>query len=243
MAEKEDRVGGSGADDAEKMEEERTWKKLSQGAEAIVYETVFKGKPVIVKRRPVKRYRHPALDKQLTKQRMNGEVRCLKRCRDAGISTPQVLYVDKKKSQFYMQKIEGESVKDFLLSARERLEKKEYENVSTIVAEKIGLLVAKMHNAKIIHGDLTTSNLMLPNGEKGNLFVIDFGLGSSNASDETKSVDLYVLERAFLSTHPDSANLFEDTLRAYASASAHWKTVGPRLEKVRMRGRKRTCFG
>ena len=37
--------------------------------------------------------------------------------------------------------------------------------------------------------------------------LIDFGLGSVSSSEEDMAVDLYVLERAFVSTHPRSEGL------------------------------------
>lgn len=57
----------------------------------------------------------------------------------------------------------------------------------------------------MIHGDLTTSNMMLkPNGATledsmkeeslGTLYMIDFGLSSCSHKVEDKAVDLYVLK-------------------------------------------------
>ena len=178
---------------------------------------------------------------------------------------------------------------------------------SLCVSHTIGTLVAKMHAAGVIHGDLTTSNIMLQNPPpeeattdnnavpvdtlswKPQLVLIDFGLAGSvtniggknnkkgakkqqhNAED--KAVDLYVLERAFLSTHPESEQLVEEVLRGYrdyfdtldedyemqddargadesgirddgeGTHSHVAKAVLNRLEQVRMRGRKRECFG
>jgi TP53 regulating kinase-like protein len=166
------------------------------------------------------------------------------------------------------------------------------------VAYSIGTLVGKMHAAGVIHGDLTTSNIMVTNAPKTsdnqevaeqawkpNLILIDFGLAtstnstiitaSSDASSnnkkqhkqqhsaEEKAVDLYVLERAFLSTHPESEQLVEEVLKGYReffeglssgntdgeekSGEATYghvaKAIFNRLEQVRMRGRKRECFG
>lgn len=48
--------------------------------------------------------------------------------------------------------------------------------------------------------------------------MIDFGLASVSTLAEDKAVDLYVLERAFASTHPGSDNLFAIVLDSYASA-------------------------
>lgn len=60
-----------------------------------------------------------------------------------------------------------------------------------------------MHDGQIIHGDLTSSNIML-RSPSNDLVLIDFGLGQMKPTIEDKAVDLYVLERAFISTHPNS---------------------------------------
>lgn len=82
------------------------------------------------------------------------------------------------------------------------------ENINGL-ALKIGKGIGAMHDADIIHGDLTSSNMIvseLNDGEREITFI-DFGLGMMKATIEDKAVDLYVLERAFISTHPDSESL------------------------------------
>jgi TP53 regulating kinase-like protein len=93
----------------------------------------------------------------------------------------------------------------------------------------IGQTLAMLHTAQIIHGDLTTSNMMLrplrplsspttpasstptsdPQGKPYEIVLIDFGLSSHSNVPENLAVDLYVLERAFGSTHPTSERLFQ----------------------------------
>jgi TP53 regulating kinase-like protein len=94
----------------------------------------------------------------------------------------------------------------------------------------------------MVHGDLTTSNFMI-DSKRGLMFVIDFGLAQVSLLEEDFAVDLYVLERAMVSTHPNSENLFLEVLRHY---SAHWSggtAVVKRLNEVRQRGRKKIAFG
>lgn len=74
----------------------------------------------------------------------------------------------------------------------------------TEVMRQIGRSVGRLHDSGVVHGDLTTSNLIL-RGEE--VVLIDFGLGSVSQSEEDMAVDLYVLERAFASTHPKSEGL------------------------------------
>jgi TP53 regulating kinase and related kinases len=140
------------------------------------------------------------------------------------------------------------------------------------LAQRMGILIGQLHNIDIIHGDLTTSNILLvmpvtsragveallPTNEsvdeKSNstmdpswkLMLIDFGLGKSTTSIEEHAVDLYVLERALQSTHPELPNDFmERLLNEYAKIRQKSKAedVLRRLEDVRKRGRKRECFG
>ena len=128
---------------------------------------------------------------------------------------------------------------------------------------KIGLAVGNMHEIGVVHGDLTTSNMMLrplaevpltANGDssdarmgrpslEGGIVLIDFGLAAQSSHDEDKAVDLYVLERAFGSTHPTVEGLFTDVLKAYGESYKGAKVVLKRLEDVRMRGRKRSMIG
>jgi TP53 regulating kinase-like protein len=82
----------------------------------------------------------------------------------------------------------------------------------TNVAKSIGAAIGKLHDAEIVHGDLTTSNIMVTStGDDSQLstdvVLIDFGLGMMKPTMEDKAVDLYVLERAFISTHPGSEYL------------------------------------
>jgi len=114
----------------------------------------------------------------------------------------------------------------------------------------IGSEIAKMHKVDIIHGDLTTSNMIIrhPFAPKGpssaKLVLIDFGLAYTSTMVEDKAVDLYVLERAFASTHPDSEPMFFAVLEAYKKGMGKdWTAVERRLEDVRLRGRKRSMVG
>ena len=127
--------------------------------------------------------------------------------------------------------------------------------------ERIGEVVGKLHASGVIHGDLTTSNMMLrphsitePDSTStdsldGDVVLIDFGLSTQSVSDEDRAVDLYVLERAFGSTHPREEDLFPKVLRAYAESEESGmygkigKSVVRKLEDVRMRGRKKSMVG
>lgn len=114
------------------------------------------------------------------------------------------------------------------------------------LVERMGEILAKMHDEDVIHGDLTTSNMLVRPGQGAGvpqLFVIDFGLSYTSALPEDKGVDLYVLEKAFLSTHPNTEKLFKKLLKTYAASSNKASAVIRKLDEVRMRGRKRSMVG
>lgn len=123
---------------------------------------------------------------------------------------------------------------------------------------RIGEAVGKMHRIGVVHGDLTTSNLMLrPEAEssqdtgsdsatnlEGTIVIIDFGLAYQAAMDEDRAVDLYVLERAFGSTHPRLESLWGEVLAGYEKGiGKDARKVLRKLEDVRMRGRKKSMIG
>ena len=124
---------------------------------------------------------------------------------------------------------------------------------------RIGKVVGRCHEVGVVHGDLTTSNLMLRprqqrtdettreakelDATEGDVVLIDFGLASQSIQEEDRAVDLYVLERAFGSTHPRAEGLFGEVLRSYGESYKGAKGVLKRFEEVRMRGRKKIMIG
>ncbi|KAJ3026688.1 UNVERIFIED_CONTAM: TP53 regulating kinase [Siphonaria sp. JEL0065] len=178
---------------------------------------------------------HP-LDEKLSKRRTILEARCLLKARKSGIDTPAVYLIDPVKSLIYMEFIEGETMKAFF--NRELADAAKRHAIST----KIGESLAKLHNAEVVHGDLTTSNMMLRAGADSVVFI-DFGLSFVSNLTEDKAVDLYVLERALASTHPESHILLDAILAAYFKGCKDGMQVKKRLEDVRLRGRKRDQTG
>ncbi|KAK7498846.1 hypothetical protein BaRGS_00009938 [Batillaria attramentaria] len=232
---------------------------LKQGAEAKLDKCSFYGKPCLVKERFKKKYRHEVLDRTLTTQRIKSEVRAMIRCRTNGISTPTIFMVDMESSSIYMEYVEPSvTVREFIANSQEN---HAGDAPLLALAEMIGRVIGVAHKNNIIHGDLTTSNMLLapPNRSPempfgGNLLdedpsslelvLIDFGLTALEGTAEDKGVDLYVLERALLSTHPNTQHIFEAILAAYRSYNQQGaKEIVKKLDEVRLRGRKRTMVG
>ncbi|CAG8449733.1 11715_t:CDS:2 [Funneliformis mosseae] len=193
---------------------------IKQGAEARIHTAPFLTRTAIVKERFSKAYRHPILDKKLTTRRVNQEARCLFKCRKSGVDTPALYFVDTENSTIYMEFVRGTIVKDLLVTNSVYIQNKVKQDE---LAKKIGIALAKVHEIDIIHGDLTTSNLMLRESNQS-LVVIDFGLSYISSLPEDKAVDLYVLERAFLSTHPNSEEMFD-----YGDEREAWLDESTRL--------------
>ncbi|XP_042550529.1 EKC/KEOPS complex subunit TP53RK [Dipodomys spectabilis] len=215
---------------------------VKQGAEARVFRGRFQGRAAVVKHRFPKGYRHPALEARLGRRRTVQEARALLRCRRAGISAPIVFFVDYASNCLYMEEIEGSvTVRDYIQST---IETEKAPQSLFALARKIGQVLARMHDEDLIHGDLTTSNMLLkPPLEKLDLVLIDFGLSFVSGLPEDKGVDLYVLEKAFLSTHPNTEPVFQAFLKSYSTSSKKSRPVLKKLDEVRLRGRKRSMVG
>jgi TP53 regulating kinase-like protein len=231
---------------------------IAQGAESLVYFAQHPYLPqqeCIVKYRPKKPYRLPELDAQLSKHRTLAEARVLQKLALGDVEVPHLVFIDAKNGLIYMEKIEGLSVKQWIWNeegdteggAQEAGDKSRSLPDGDVSSLKdtlvlVGQEIGKLHKSDIVHGDLTTSNVMLRDGKP---VIIDFGLASVSTLAEDKAVDLYVMERAVLSTHPVHSQQYCDWLfEGYlAVVGKSQKEVMRKLEDVRQRGRKRSMLG
>ncbi len=192
---------------------------LVQGAEA----QIIKKGPLVLKKRIKKGYRIPEIDDKLRLQRTRKEAKLLQKASTI-IPVPKVKEVSEKSSEITLEYIEGKRLSDYLHMLKNAKE----------VCKQIGESIAKLHDKEIIHGDLTTSNLIL---KKDKVYFIDFGLGFQSRKAEDKAVDLHVLKSALTAKHAEKAeSLFKAVLDGYKT-SAHASEVLNRLEKVEKRGR------
>lgn len=217
---------------------------LRQGAEARLYLGTYLGQRALVKERFSKKYRHPDLDARLTKDRSKAEVRALIKCKSIGIRTPKLYHVDQNK--IVMEYVDCPTARDYIRQVlnNENSVNSEQKIILQQLGSRIGVILAQLHQNHVIHGDLTTSNILVENETK--LCLIDFGLGFSEGSAEDKGVDLYVLERALLSAHPNTEFMFEAIMKAYQDEindKSMCSEIVRKFEEIRMRGRKRTMVG
>ena len=216
---------------------------LAQGAEARLYRGKFLGRPAIAKQRFVKRYRQPELDSRLGRERHRAEARALLRCKQVGVAVPAMLLCDTVSQTIVLEEVAGAE------TARARLDRLlgagQQGAELTVLADRVGRVLATLHSHNILHGDLTTSNLLVRGPDTDpELVLIDFGLSSLEGGAEDKGVDLYVLERALLSTHPGTEQLFSQICDAYSQQGGKQaREVLAKFEEIRRRGRKRTMVG
>ncbi|KAK5728473.1 serine/threonine-protein kinase bud32 [Elasticomyces elasticus] len=260
---------------------------IAQGAESLLYRTTFlsSSQPAALKVRPEKKWRHPTLDKRLTRARILAEARVLVKLSGEGVvaggggrkvkdpkkgdvgvggmrgCVPKVLGLDWEQGWMITEWIEGKTVKEAIYGASkvQVVDDEKTAEELKVLLRNMGEVVGKLHACGVVHGDLTTSNMMLrPRASTsdavtgcldGDILLIDFGLATQSHSDEDRAVDLYVLERAFGSTHPKEEDLFGTVLEAYANGDVSGmkgkagKVAVRRLEDVRMRGRKKSMLG
>jgi TP53 regulating kinase-like protein len=181
-------------------------KIIHKGAEANLYYGKWFGKEVIFKCRAPKLYRIEILDKNIRTLRTLSEARALIRVKNYGVNVPQVFEIDPINATIIMKYIQGEKLKNVL----EKLEVPKKERYF----EMIGKYIAILHKNGIIHGDITTSNLIVTPNEE--IFLIDFGLHEYSDSIEDKSVDLHLLKKVLISSHGNNYNLcFKSFLKGY----------------------------
>lgn len=200
---------------------------IKQGAEALLYLEEFEGKKVLVKERIKKDYRIEQLDVKLRKERTREEVKLLTEARKIGIPTPRIFHVDYKNFKIVMEFIEGERLKELFFKASEDEIKK--------ICFEVGRLIGKLHSAGIVHGDLTTSNMILKDNE---IYFIDFGLGFFSNKFEDQGVDLNLLYEALKATHFKILNIcWENIIEGYKKEYKDAEKVLKKVEEIEARAR------
>lgn len=202
---------------------------LYKGAEAEICYCYYYGNPAVQKRRVKKRYRIEEIDKKLISSRTKEEAKLISDSRRQGVSVPIIYDVNLQDGIITMEYLNGERIKDILNDLNEDKRKK----ICTLIGESI----AKLHNGNIIHGDITTSNMILYNDK---IHFIDFGLGEKNGETEAQGVDLHVLMEAIESTHSKYSNCFKYVLEGYnKKLKKDSSQVTKKIDEIVKRGRYR----
>jgi len=203
---------------------------LKKGAEASLFLADWHGRKVIVKARLPKRYRPAELDEKIRGYRTAHEPQLMHESKKAGVPTPTIFLVDLKDATITMEFVTGKQVKQVLadVSREER----------QVLCVKIGGLIGKLHRHGVVHGDLTTSNMILD--AEGKIFLVDFGLGEKNTEVEARGVDLHLMKRALQSTHYRFAEeCFKHVLKGYSAVLGEEdaEKVFEKIREIERRGR------
>ena len=187
--------------------------EIGRGAEAVI--TLEEG--AVRKCRIPKGYRLPELDELIRRERTIREARITSEARRCGVPTPIIKNV--LKFDLMMEHIGGQKLKDVITPA---------------LSEQVGEMVGRLHKAGIIHGDLTTSNMVLRDGR---IYLIDFGLAFHEGSVEAQGVDVHVYFQTLESTHDRSEKLMEAFALGYARTQPAAEAVLERVKEIKARGR------
>ena len=198
---------------------------LKRGAEAELRRTEWHGRAAVEKARLPKAYRHETLDDGLRRSRIRMEVRLMADARRLGVSIPVLYDVDLAGHRIIMEFVDGPTAKEVLQKRLADLRE---------LALAIGRLAGTLHANGIVHGDLTTSNLLWRDGR---LYAIDFSMGEKTHSIESQGVDLRLLKEAWTSAHFDLLALFDDVLAAYRAAYPRADDAIAKLAEIEDRGR------
>lgn len=202
-------------------------KIIARGAEAILYREKLDGQEALVKERIKKSYRLPEMDSELRSQRTRREARLLSEARRCGVLTPKVFSVDGKGCKIVMEFIAGKMLKELFNEVSEK--------EAADMAKKTGGQIVLLHSGGIIHGDLTTSNMIL---SEGKIYFIDFGLGEVSQRIEDFATDLSVLKEAIKSTHFRRLDvLWKSVEKGYKYSNPNAEAVFRRMEAIEKRGR------
>ena len=203
---------------------------ISKGAESNLYRILYCGKTAVLKYRIEKKYRIKELDKKIRRRRTLGEASAIYEAWKKGINVPRLLYADLKRYYLIMEYLEGEVLREAILKR-----KYTYEEIDEI-ASSLGDMVANLHNIDIVHGDLTTANIIIKDGLKP--FLIDFGLTEKRSDPEAKAVDIEMFYRVLESTHTMEREKFFNTfIQTYKKNALNSKEIISRFNRIRRMGR------
>jgi Kae1-associated kinase Bud32 len=196
---------------------------IGKGAEANIY----RDGDAVIKNRIKKTYRVEELDESLRRSRTKREAKLISAARRAGVPTPFIREVDDEKTSIIIDYIDGPKIRKILndVSSDEKIK----------ICTKAGKSAGLLHKNHIIHGDLTTSN-MIQSGDK--IYFIDFGLGEINESVEAKGVDLLVFKKSLRSTHFEYESVCLDAFfNGYQEEFSDSDEILKRLQAIEKRGR------
>ena len=203
---------------------------LRRGAEADLSLTTIGPWKVVIKRRVRKEYRNPTLDEQIRHDRTVSEASRIHEAKTAGARVPSIVGVDVENNAIAMTHLDGKVARECL----DDMGINEARKLLRSIGEQIGLL----HTGGIVHGDLTTSNVIV--SPSGAPFIVDFGMSRRSIEPEDRGVDLHLLQRSIVASHSKNpSSMMNAMIRGYEQtagkkvASSTWR----KAREIARRGR------
>ncbi|MBI4214654.1 Kae1-associated serine/threonine protein kinase [archaeon] len=194
---------------------------IYRGAEAELWKDKYLNVPCVHKIRAPKKYRIREIDERIRTERVKTEAQLIIRSHYV-IETPRVLDVDINRKTITLELIDGKLLRNIIDRNPE-------------LARSVGIAVAALHGLGIVHGDLTTSNIIMC-GKPAKPVFIDFGLAFSSEKLEDKAVDLTVFKKMLKSTHfLKFGHIWDQFYAGYSSQGD--ERVLRHIEKIEARAR------
>jgi Kae1-associated kinase Bud32 len=205
---------------------------VSRGAEATLRAADWWGFPALVKERELKGYRPKPLDDRLRRERTRTEARLLVDARHLGVRTPILYDIDLTHHRLILERLPGATLKEIL----------EDPDLSPTTVETavraFGSALGRLHAGGISHGDLTSSNVLFPEGPDRAPALLDLSMGARSAGIEELGIDLHLVEEDLKSLHPQGEKLVKIFLEGYTTSHPHGSAeVLTRAKEIRGRVR------
>jgi TP53 regulating kinase-like protein len=206
-----------------------TGRLLYRGAEADVILGRWQGLDAVFKVRKPLKYRLAELDDAIRRQRTLREAEMVHRAKAAGVETPFLYDVEPTEATLIMEFVEGDRMKDLVSSTPPGA-------IDEMFAS-FGVDIGRLHSAGMMHGDLTTANVVRRNGA---LVFIDFGLAIPTTRVEDHAVDLRLIKETLVGAHAAIApRALEALFRGYSKSvgQSRSRAIMKQLQAIERRGR------
>ena len=187
-----------------------------RGAEADLYVAYAGPWKVVIKKRNPKQYREPVLDASIRRERTIAESSLIHQSRLAGVRVPSLIAVDLDNTLISMTFVDGILARDSL----DQMSRAGRRRFFIDLGRQIGLL----HSGGIVHGDLTTSNII---ASRETPFLLDFGMAHRSSHLEDQAVDLHLLQRSIATSHTTEPSACISSL-----ATGYRKTLGDQTARM-----------
>ena len=205
---------------------------VSRGAEATIRSVEWMGLEALLKERDAKSYRPKALDERLRRERTRTEARLLVDARRLGVRTPIVYDIDLPRHRLVLEKLEGRTLRQLLEDPALPVE------TLTSAVRSFGEALGRLHAGGIAHGDLTSSNVLFPDGPERPPALLDLSMGTRSPGLEELGIDLHLVEEDLKALHERSEALVRAFHSGYAAGNPKGaKDVRARAKAIRGRVR------